>query len=99
MSVRLSRFCRKITFAAKPEFMAGSETAHNANNRGPKSSDGKEFCSKTQLPREFCLNLLSSSCFEALKLVIATNLKNVIVLALHIPRGLAHLFSQFQFPP
>ena len=34
MSGRLSHFYSKINFAVEPEFMAESETAHNANNKG-----------------------------------------------------------------
>ena len=34
MSGSLSHFCGKINFAAKPEFMAGSEIARNENSKG-----------------------------------------------------------------
>ena len=36
MSGRLSHFCRKINFAAKPEFMAEKKTTHNANGKSTR---------------------------------------------------------------
>ena len=34
MSGRVNHFCGKINFATEPKFMAESETARNANNKG-----------------------------------------------------------------
>ena len=36
MSDKLSHFCRKINFVAKPEFMAESKTTHNVNGKRQK---------------------------------------------------------------
>ena len=36
MSSRLIHFCRKINFAAKPEFMAEKKTTHNANGKSTR---------------------------------------------------------------
>ena len=37
MSGRLDHFCKKINFAAEPEFMAELEIGRNANSKGPTS--------------------------------------------------------------